>query len=269
MPSPNKPELRIAIIGAGIVGVTLAHALLERSVPVQIYEATNTIRTTGGGINATEAGVRALRLCGRHCYDAFREVSTTHHRTRPELFWNVTTEGNKVLREVISEKEYGSMNRVRFLEALASRLPEGVVTFDSRIRSISEASDHVLLEFENGSTRAVDVVLGCDGIHSQVRSRVAGPGYEPTFSHNIICRGPLPAKGVEAILGEEIGKGSQTGIGNADGIVLYPVNDTLVNFGYEFISFSRILVRSHSHRCTGITIQSPPNGRTGPKLFIG
>lgn len=228
---PSERDLRIAIIGAGIVGCTLAHALLERSIPFQIYEANELSRTTSGGINATEAGVRALKLCGRQCYEAFREVSTTHHRTRPELFWNVTTEGNKVLAEVISDKEYGSMNRVKLLEALASRLPEGIVSFGHRIKSIQEANDDLLLEFENGSIETVDIVLGCDGLHSKVRSHVVGDGYEPTFSHNIICRGPLPAKGVEDILGEEIGIGSQTGIGNEDGIVCYPVNEDTVNFG--------------------------------------
>lgn len=46
-------------------------------------------------------------------------------------------------------------------------------------------------------------------------------------------------KGVAAIVGEEVGLGSQVGIGNADGVVLYPVNDTLVNFGYV-ISFARL-----------------------------
>lgn len=181
-----KPDLRIAIIGAGIVGVTLAHALLERNIPVKIYESSKEIRTIGGGINATEAGVRALKLCGRQCYEAFREVSTTHNRARPELFWNVTENGTEVLSEVISEKEYGSMNRIKFLEALAARLPTGIVQFNRRIKSVLDTGEHVALDFNDGSTETADVVFGCDGLHSQVRQFVVGPGYDPTFSHNIM-----------------------------------------------------------------------------------
>lgn len=184
----SRPELRVAIIGAGIVGVTLAHALLGRKIPVKIYESSKEIRTIGGGINATEAGVRALKLCGKQCYDAFKEVSTTHSRRKPELFWNVTKNGDDVLTEVISEKEYGSMNRIKFLEALAARLPAEIVQFSRKIKSMNDTGDHVVLEFEDGSTETADVVLGCDGLHSQVRQFVVGPGYGPSFSQNIICR---------------------------------------------------------------------------------
>lgn len=42
--------------------------------------------------------------------------------------------------------------------------------------------------------------------------------------------------GVEAIVGEKVGRGSQVGIGNGDGVVLYPVTDEIVNFGYVFWS---------------------------------
>lgn len=225
----NEAGLRVAIIGAGIVGVTLAHALLERSIPARIYEASGTIRTTGGGINATEAGVRALKACGQQCYEAFAEVGTSHHRDRRELFWSIT-QGERVA-EVISKEEYGSMPRIKFLEALASRLPVDTVKLGSRIKAVRETPDQVELEFESGAIETADVVLGCDGIHSEVKRFVVGDGYEVSFSHSVICRGPVPRKDVEAIVGEELGKGSQVGIGNGDGFVAYPVDEQVVNLG--------------------------------------
>lgn len=229
-----EPRLHVAIIGAGIVGVTLAHALLERSISVRIYEASSSVRTTGGGINATEAGVRALKACGKPCYEAFAEVGTRHYRDRPELFWSIT-QGDRVA-EVISEGEYGSMPRVKFLEALASRLPVDTVEFGSRVKAIRETEDRVELQFESGAIETADVVLGCDGIHSEVKRHVVGDSYGVSFSHSVICRGAVAAENVEAIIGSSLGKGAQLGIGHGDGFVAYHVDGHTVNLGYACLT---------------------------------
>lgn len=229
----QSAQLRIAIIGAGIVGVTLAHALLARGIPVTVYEASSSIRTTGGGINATEAGVRALKLCGPKCYEAFKQVATTHNRVRPHIFWYVTQDDK--VAEIASWEEYGSMKRERFLEALAARLPEDVIKFDSRLSRIGEPDRGVELTFENARTDIVDVLLGCDGLHSKVKGDIVGvEDYRVSYSQTVICRGSVAAKDVEAIVGTTLGRGSQVGIGDEDGFVLYPVNEDLVNMGYFY-----------------------------------
>lgn len=99
-------DFRVAIIGGGIIGIIFAHALIARSVPVQVYEQSSEVRTTGGGINAPQVGVRALKRCSKECYEAFKEVSRRHHSERPELFWSVVQDDKVV--EVISKEEYGS-----------------------------------------------------------------------------------------------------------------------------------------------------------------
>ena len=123
------------------------------------------------------------------------------------------------------------MPRIKFLEALASRLPKDMVQFNCRIQSLQDKDDHVELQFEDGRIEAADVVLGCDGLHSQVRQHVVGSGYGPSFSHSIICRGSASANDIDNLVGESLAKGSQVGIGNGDGFVLYPVDDTTVNLG--------------------------------------
>lgn len=229
----TEATFRVAVIGAGIVGITFAHALIERFIPVVIYEATDDIRTTGGGINATPAGVRALEHCGRECYDAFREVATNHHRERPDLYWNLTKDGKIV--EVTSKQEHGSMPRVNFIEALARRLPNGVVKFGSKLTALEEGLDGKLaLRFENGTTENADIVIGCDGINSLIRTYVVGDQYPATFSHNVSCRGLISVQEAGKIVGEDLAKGAHLGFGDGDAWVFYPINEHTATFGYFY-----------------------------------
>jgi len=47
--------------------------------------------------------------------------------------------------------------------------------FGDGIRNLQEQDDGIAVEFEQGSTRTFDLVVGADGLHSKVRSLVFGP----------------------------------------------------------------------------------------------
>lgn len=50
--------------------------------------------------------------------------------------------------------------------------------FHDAVASISETGDGVLVTFEHGEPREFDIVIGADGVHSNVRSLVFGGDYE-------------------------------------------------------------------------------------------
>ena len=59
----NKPN-RIAIVGAGIGGLTAALALLQRGIDVHVYEQAPALGETGAGVQISANGTRVLTALG-------------------------------------------------------------------------------------------------------------------------------------------------------------------------------------------------------------
>jgi salicylate hydroxylase/6-hydroxynicotinate 3-monooxygenase len=59
-----KKELEIAIVGAGIGGLTAAAALLRVGLRVQVYEQASAFARVGAGIQQSPNAVRVLRELG-------------------------------------------------------------------------------------------------------------------------------------------------------------------------------------------------------------
>jgi salicylate hydroxylase/6-hydroxynicotinate 3-monooxygenase len=60
----TKRKLSIAIIGAGIGGLTTASALLRFGIEVQIYEQASRFTRIGAGIQQTPNAIKVLRVLG-------------------------------------------------------------------------------------------------------------------------------------------------------------------------------------------------------------
>lgn len=74
--------------------------------------------------------------------------------------------------------------RVDLLEVLleASRQHNIPVHFGKRMTHITEGEDGVEVTFSDGTTVFSDLLLGCDGIHSAVRSLHVDPAVKPVYS---------------------------------------------------------------------------------------
>lgn len=74
---PSKPE--IAIIGAGLGGVTLSIGLARHGVPHKIYETAPTFSEAGSGLSMTPNALQALTMIEPRLRD-FLEKETTWKR---------------------------------------------------------------------------------------------------------------------------------------------------------------------------------------------
>ena len=54
----------VAVVGAGIGGLTAALALLKRGIDVQVYEQSNQLKEVGAGIQISSNGTRVLFALG-------------------------------------------------------------------------------------------------------------------------------------------------------------------------------------------------------------
>ncbi|KAJ5239678.1 hypothetical protein N7468_004297, partial [Penicillium chermesinum] len=178
MGAPPK-DFTVTIVGGGIGGLTLAAGLLSRNVPFQIYEAAAAFAEVGLGVSIGPAAHRAMSLIHPRVREIYDSLITTHadspgyeafRQTWFELLWaSGAKEGDTMMRLEALPSGQTAVRRASLLEALAGLIPPEMVHFGKRLKSYTETDSHVELRFEDGTTVCADVVIGCDGIKSQIK----------------------------------------------------------------------------------------------------
>jgi salicylate hydroxylase len=193
----TTPPLHIAILGGGIAGLTTALALTTftpSSLPppqITIYEIRPQPATIGGAVNLTPNALRLLAHLG--ALDELRAAHAGAPCPAVEVFDIYS--GAKIAESSfrgpdgrgLGEPAYGALRITRgealegVLRAVGKRGNIRVVC-GKRTVKITEDGDGVELGFEDGETVRVDVLLGCDGIHSVVRRLHVEPERAATYS---------------------------------------------------------------------------------------
>jgi 2-polyprenyl-6-methoxyphenol hydroxylase-like FAD-dependent oxidoreductase len=168
---------RIAIIGGGPGGLTLARLLQLKGSNVKVYERdlNKNARVQGSPLDMhEESGWAALRKA-----NLIEEFKKNVRRgadkkvivnERAEVFFSdhETKSGEDLGNEPTRpEIDRGALRKV-FLESLQ---PETVV-WDSHFISMEKQNEGWLLHFKNGSSAYSDLVIGADGANSKIRPYV-------------------------------------------------------------------------------------------------
>ncbi|KAF2172605.1 hypothetical protein M409DRAFT_62376 [Zasmidium cellare ATCC 36951] len=210
-PSTNNPaKLHVAIVGAGIAGVTLALGLLSRGISVTIYERGASFREIGAGIGFTSNAERAMKILDPQIHAAFKRV-TVQNGTDWFMWMDGMSEDCSLIHKMyLGERGFEGCHRAEFLDELVRLMPDGIVRFGKTVDRIEEFEWEderpVHLKFTDGSVECADVVIGCDGIRSRVRQLLLGadnPASYPTYSHKYAFRGLIPMHQARAALGVE------------------------------------------------------------------
>ncbi len=167
------PDLRVAIVGGGIGGLTLACCLRQRGIAFEGVEITPAFAPVGAGIGLGANAMAVLRKLG---VGAAVEAngSVIHRGCMADLNGRVLTESDLDLLT----GRFGSsvaVHRADLHEALIGGLgPMGFrlgVTADA----IDDRGESVFVRFSDGTTERFDVVIGADGIASAVRENAVAP----------------------------------------------------------------------------------------------
>ena len=171
---------RIAIIGAGPGGLTLARLLQMRNIPTTVFEKEShrNERPQGGTLDLhTGSGLLAVHLAGLD--EQFRPIA----RYEDQGVRVLNKEG-QVLYTNEQGQETGDrpeVDRTELRAMLLDSLAPSVVRWGHHLRSVRQASDgtHELV-FENGLTESFDLVVGADGAWSRVRPLLSNA--TPTYA---------------------------------------------------------------------------------------
>jgi salicylate hydroxylase len=196
--------LTIAVIGAGLGGLTAAVALHRAGFDVRVYEQAPALTEVGGGINMGPNAARVLYrlgLGGALDREAVRPLSTHQRR------WQ---DGRTLQRAPLNprcEELYGAphltVHRADLLAIIASGFPADRVHLGHRLVGLEDTGDRVAAWFGSGARITADVLVGADGINSTVRTALLGEE-APRFAGCVAYRGLVPSERI-ADLDLEIG----------------------------------------------------------------
>jgi salicylate hydroxylase len=163
-------KLNIAIIGAGIAGLTLAIALSNHpSINITIYEKATELKEIGASIALGPNGLRTLERLGLSDViddeNGFRGTGTAGMVYR---HWKTN--------EVIGTDEHANVQEwlhqtTRFHRGhlhgkLVEHVPREVIKLKKTVTGIEIEEEGVSIKFKDGSIAWADIVVGADGLRS-------------------------------------------------------------------------------------------------------
>ena len=203
---PPAQPFRVAIIGAGIAGLAAAISLRHffpdpKGTQITIYEQASQLREIGASIGLNPSGLRILDKLGVD-YEpvAFRQSSG-----RPTVFrhWKSNEEigYDDVKGQVEERHQMARFLRAHLQQVLLEAQPEDVeLRLGTRLEKVDPAAGKVLLTFENGHVGEADLLIGADGIHSNVR-KIFAPEHQLKWTGRVAFRSAFDASLVEGIEG--------------------------------------------------------------------
>lgn len=184
---------RVLVVGGGIGGLSAAIALRQAAVEVDVVEKNAAWDVYGVGIIQPGNALRALNELG-----LAQEAVAQGHPIRGDVAWLADSEtqladnhwpplvpglppGNGITRP--------RLHRIFQKHTLDSGADVRTgVTFTA----IDDRDDGVDVTFTDGQTRSYDLVVGADGLYSQVRETVFGAELKPAYTGQVCWRYNLP-----------------------------------------------------------------------------
>lgn len=187
---------RIAIVGAGIGGLTAAVALARENVACVVYERHATLPDDGAGIQISPNAAAELHALGVEA--AFGEAVRPSSREIRRWRDNTVLGRTDLSRYAIP---YYTMRRGALVAALKDAAKPFPVRFGRRCVAIRVDPSGVVLGFDDGTVSRADAVVGADGLHSAVRGVFSRE--LPRYSGYVAGRAVLPMDAARSLAADD------------------------------------------------------------------
>lgn len=188
----------VLIIGGGFSGMSAAIELRKRGLDVDVVEIDPEWRSYGAGITIGGATLRAFQTLGM--LDAFMEVGAASDGVEM-----CTPDGTKV-RDLPTPRVAGPDvpgGGAIMRPALAKILADATLKAGANVRlgctftAIEQDDDGVKVKFTDNTEGRYDLVIGADGLFSDVRKAVLPGAPVPKYSGQGVWRAVLPVWDVD------------------------------------------------------------------------
>lgn len=184
------------IVGGGVGGMTAAIALKRVGVDVTLIDADPQWRVYGAGISVTGISLRAFDDLG--ILDQIRARGHVGGGMRGKTIDGHTMFEPPVPADPQPVQQGGGIMRPVLHDILSSTVrAEGVtVRLGVRVATLDQDADGVDVGFSDGGTGRYDLVIGADGIYSQIRGMIFPDAARPQFTGQGCWRvvAPRPAE---------------------------------------------------------------------------
>lgn len=222
---------KVAIIGAGPVGLTMAVLLQQKGVEVNVYERDLNAQTRvwGGTLDLhKESGQKAMKKAG---------LLDQYYAAALPMGIKIADEQGNILftKEITPENQYDNpeINRNHLREMLLGSLADDTVIWDMNFTGMEENNGQWLLHFKDKPDVTADLVIGANGGMSKVRKYVTEAEVEETGTFIIQGDVPQPEKACPEFFNWCDGKRPMAAFeGNL--LVANPYNNGALTYGVIF-----------------------------------
>ena len=213
---------KIAIIGSGIAGLTLAGLLKKYSnFDFIIYEKEDNLNLDGGfGIQLSTNSLLILNQIG---FDKL-DKNEKYHPAKLDFY---STELNKICELDLTafnstSEKYTTPKRSILLNFLKENLLTNSITFGKKINSIEQVDEKININFKNGLRDKVDYLIVSDGVFSNTKSAIEKKDFKPNYFGAVAIRTQIKVKGVVNFSSDNM----SLVMGSDAHLVSYPVNQS-------------------------------------------
>ena len=211
---------KVAIIGSGIAGLTLA-SLLQTSSNYEfvVYEKEDALNLEEGfGVQLSVNSVTILNKIG------FNQINK-NEKYYPTILDFYSINCNKIcdlnLSSFNSENaQYTTLKRSILIKFLKEKLFSNSIIFRKKIGEIKKINEKISIHFTNGSNDIVDYLVVADGVFSNTKSVIEKKKIEPVDSRSVAFRTQIKSQDILNFNNKNI----SLIMGSDAHIVLYPVN---------------------------------------------
>jgi 2-polyprenyl-6-methoxyphenol hydroxylase-like FAD-dependent oxidoreductase len=165
---------KIAIIGAGIGGLTTAIAIKKYrpDLEVEVYESSPRLHAVGAGLGLGANAIISFEELG--IKEAVLKVSNVLERFRilDKQGRTITETNNFTINKDLNTISNFAIHRADLQQVLQQQAGNTAIQLNKRVLSFEQTTDKVILCFADDSNAVVDYVVAADGIHSLFRRQL-------------------------------------------------------------------------------------------------
>lgn len=211
---------KIAIIGSGIAGLTLAN-LFRTSLNSEsiIYEKEDNLNLNEGyGIQLSVNSISILNKIG---FDQF-DKNEMYHPKKLDFY---STNLNKICDLDLTafnstNVKYTTLKRSILIKFLKEKLLSNSILFNKKINRVKQIDKKINIYFIDGSIEVADYLIVADGVFSNTKSIIEKKIFKPNYSGAVATRTQIKNENISNFDSNNI----SIVMGSAAHFVLYPIN---------------------------------------------